>query len=60
HYLVSKTADSAQALPSSKVEELAADTRLQEIARMLGGHADSPASISHAKEMVAQAQTPAS
>ena len=35
----------------------AADARLQEIARMLGGHAQSKASLNHAREMLAQAQS---
>lgn len=58
HYLVSKTAAaSGQAPASSDVQALAPEARLQEIARMLGGNAQSVASMNHAQEMLAQAQS---
>ena len=58
HYLVSKKAAAAgQAPASSDVQTLAPEARLQEIARMLGGNAQSVASMNHAREMLAQAQS---
>lgn len=58
HYQVSKTPGSAkQAIASSAVTQLAPLARLHEIARMLGGSAQSQASLEHAREMLAQAQT---
>lgn len=60
HYLVSKQPGTAnQAIASSTVGALAPDARLHEIARMLGGHAQSQASLNHAREMLAQAQAAA-
>ena len=56
HYLVSKTADKANTVASS-VAALAPEQRLHEIARMLGGSAQSAASLEHAREMLAQAQS---
>lgn len=58
HYLVSKTADKANTVASS-VAALAPEQRLHEVARMLGGSAQSAASLEHAREMLAQAQSAA-
>ena len=57
HYLVSKKPGTATQAACSDVAALSTDARLQEIARMLGGHAQSKASLNHAREMLAQAQS---
>jgi DNA repair protein RecN (Recombination protein N) len=58
HYLVSKKADASGHAPaSSDVQALAPEARQQEIARMLGGNAQSAASMNHAREMLDQAQS---
>ncbi len=58
HYLVTKNAEaSGRALASSDVQALTPKARQQEIARMLGGHTQSAASMNHAREMLEQAQS---
>ena len=48
HYLVRKTADER---PETTITELEGDARVEEIARMLGGHI-SATSLAHAKELL--------
>lgn len=51
HYLVSKTLRAGTT--ASEVQAIAGETRVQEIARMLGGERLSSASLAHAQEMLA-------
>lgn len=53
HLLVEKTADKGTA--SARVTELRGEDRVVELARLLGGDPESPASIQHAREMLAGA-----
>ena len=61
HLRVFKTASGAQTATVSSAEMLAEGERLHEIARMLGGDAESATTLAHAGEMLqqARARTPA-
>ncbi len=60
HGLVSKTSV-AKSAPSSQIAWVAGEDRVREIARMLGGNADSAATLAHATEMIRNAHvTPVS
>ena len=61
HLRVFKTASGAQTATVSSAEMLAEAERLHEIARMLGGDAESATTLAHAGEMLqqARARTPA-
>ena len=50
HFKVSKTVDKGRT--RVRVEELTADTRVEEVARMLAGSAVTPLSLSHALELI--------
>lgn len=50
HFKVSKSVDKGRT--RVKVEELAADARVEEVARMLAGSAVTPLSLSHARELI--------
>lgn len=54
HYAVSKTVRDGRTY--TQVEQLDGPRRLEELARMMGGSADSRATIAHAREMLQQAQ----
>ncbi|MGN6828037.1 DNA repair protein RecN [Paucibacter sp. M5-1] len=55
HYLVSKALRAGTT--ASEVQAIAGETRVQEIARMLGGERLSSASLAHAQEMLALSAT---
>lgn len=58
HFKVSKTVDKGRT--RVRVEELAADARVEEVARMLAGSAVTPLSLSHARELIEGGARPVS
>ncbi len=54
HFILKETAGGRT---QTKVKTLAADERVEEVARMLAGHPPTPITLAHAKEMLEQGET---